>query len=919
MKKCYFLLAMLFACLGMTVQAQDNSDTVTQWNGSALRVTIKAGENRTFSYTAHEKGTLYIMATDQNSTTQVRVSMSGGLWQDGAFDPDSPLQDTENGYESGIGVYGKMNVWDGDEIRFTITGISTEDNAGASTSFTLKSTFFKPDVKGDSWESPIELEMNKSVSIPVYPNYMLDMFPRYKELTFCRFVAPSDGVACVVASPYEILYMQEDLFDGSVPFASCIEGAQANEHEFAVIKDHAYLVALPVSRPENIRVKMSTDHIGGSCNAPIEISGTQAVLSLVKGQNWYKLDVSELGSQNFMDVAVSEGWNGNITYMANCMYEHNTLGADEVGGQAAIFHKNLAPDNTDNNDYLYINITLTDQDQVENAVTLTLREPEEGETCAMAIPVQAGQNAFEGEARDYWFVYYPERDADTEFSSRNAIRYISNSCGQSNSMDLTGNHKYRVYANKPLYICIRTSQTGQDTLNILEKEIAPGMYCDYPLDFQLGEPVAITDRVGTAQKLETTYLRFTAEKSGIAYIETTNANWTNSYWTVLVKNDCAGGSLPVDRIEDEDPETGDLLLRYKFAVTANATYIFSVTAGANGGKDILVNSRFETATTGSICEDPNIITALNENIAISSEENTTTWFTYTADKTGFYHIVMCLRGSCRVKIGDCGAKEETIPIDYSIDNAYMRGYSYTKIFVKEGTPFFIYTKSNNPPYSNEDPFFINVSFSEARPGETFAGAIDATAGTLYDMPSGKNAFDTWYVYTIPAGLEQIIELGSNETNFAYLTFYTDENTSLSSYRKDFIQENVYNEEGKMCGKRYTFEPADTKRVIYIKVPTQNLAVWWTIHPIIADAIGNTQAAETLTISPNPNTGIFCVNVPAVEAGATVTIRTLAGAEVYSAPLTSPSTTVNLSSKLSAGVYLVTVSNGATVTSKMIVK
>lgn len=915
MRKCYFFFAMLLMSIAMTVKAQE--PTVTVWDGKALQVTIKSGETQTFSYTAEDRGTLYILSNNQSEYTSVRVAMQGGVWVDGAYEEDYIIEDTEEGYENGLGVYGKISVIEDTEIRFTITGSVNEENPNATTSFTLKSMFFKNNVGGSSWENPIQLELNQSTSLPVYKNYQDDMFPDYRDLTFVRFVAPSDGVACIVVPIYKILYMQEDLFDGSAPFASCTETTNANEHEFAVKKGCAYLVALPISRPETVLFKMNSDRVGGTCNYPTELTAIPANLSLVKGHNWFKMDVSELGTKQIMDLSVSEGWQGTITYMENCLYAQEVLGNDNVTGTAATFHKNLDPQNTGNDDYLYIDIVLNDQEQVENAASITLREPQESETCTMAVPVQAGEKAFEGEARDYWFVYTSDKDVNIQLSAKNAIRYVSNGCGRSNS--LSPNQKYRAYADTPIYICVNMSQAGKDTLNITEEEIVAGTYCDYPLDFKLGDPIAIKDRIITGEDMTTTYLRFQAEKSGFAYIETTNVNWTENYWTVTVKNDCSGWSLPVDRYEDEDPVTGDLLIRYKIAVTANETYIFSLTAGANGGKDILATSRFEEPETGSICENPFLITTLGENIAINSEANTISWFSYTADKSGFYTIRTCVRGTCSVKTGDCTAKETYLRTDNSYNNAYMRGYSIAKIFVEEGTPFFIYTKSNNAPYSDEDPFFVNVTFSEARPGEAFSGAIEAQEGIKYDVPSGADAFDTWYVYTIPAHQEQIIEIGSDVMNYANLTFYADENTTLFSYKKDFTMETVFNANNQMCGKKYTFAEAETDRVIYILASVQNNPIWWTIHKSVPVGVEHVGAQNTLTVSPNPNNGIFSVSVPALEAGASVSVQTLAGAEVYSAPLTATTTTVNLSGRLNAGIYLVTVTNGTTVTGKMIIK
>lgn len=915
MRTCFSLLATLFLSLASTVSAQDETSTITNWDGSNLKVELKAGEPQTFSYTASEQGTLYILATsttDPTGESPVPVTLEGGLWMDGAYNPDFKLEDTENGYESGNGIYGNIRVWDGDQIRFTLS-------AEADAKFTMKSFFFDTSVRGNSWESPINLEANTATNLPVYKNYDTDTFGSYSNLTFCRIVAPSDGVASIRTTEYEILYLEEDLFDGSIPFNRAIEGATQYEHEFAVAKGKSYLVAIPNPRPNSVTFKMAADRIGANCNAPIEITEFPASLDLVKGHNWYQMDMSEVGTQHFMEMAISEGWNGTFTYMFNCLVESDELSRNQADGTAKTIYKNLDPSLTQIGGYLYIDIYVNDQATVENGVTLTLREPQDGETCGTAIVAQSGENTCEGPARDYWFSYTPETDCNIELSC-DSLHHILQSCGSSNTANRNGNHTYRVYAGNTIYIGVTKKTEENGTLQIKETEIVPGVNCDYPIDFALGDQLVMKDYLtaGGAVILQTTYARFTAEESGYAIIETTCPNWVTSYWTVTFKTDCKGSALPVDRIETEDPNTGELMFRYKVAISAGKTYIFQLTSDYNGG-DIVANSRFEEAEQGGTCETAIPVTELNTNIALMAEANATMWYTYTADKSGFYTIAGCAKGTRKVLIGDCGALKNNIPDDNKFDDAYIRGYFKTKVYVEEGTPFFVYIKTSNTPYSDEDPFYLNITFHEAQPGENFAGAVPAKEGVKYDVPMGDDAFDTWYSFTIPAGHDQLIEIGSEVMNYANLMFYSDENTTLSIYKGDFSMEMVYNEENRITGKKYSFPAAKEARTIYINVATQTLPVWWTIHKYVPVNIEETVAVNTLTIAPNPNNGIFSVSVPAIEAGASISVCTLAGAEVYRAPLTSTVTTVNLSGKLGTGIYLVRVNNGTTVTGKMIIK
>ena len=117
MRKFYYLLLMLFA--GVTATAFAGESGPHTWDGKNKILTLKRDTTLTFSYVAAEKGTLYIYSDNQGSGDNVPLTLQGGWYHDGAYDADSPLQDV-GPYENGLGLYGWINVLDGDEIRFMV-------------------------------------------------------------------------------------------------------------------------------------------------------------------------------------------------------------------------------------------------------------------------------------------------------------------------------------------------------------------------------------------------------------------------------------------------------------------------------------------------------------------------------------------------------------------------------------------------------------------------------------------------------------------------------------------------------------------------------------------------------------------------------------------------------------------------------
>lgn len=923
--------SMLLASIVIHLNAQEAAPIV--WDGSDETITLAPGETKTFSYTAAKEGILYLFSTSENTNP---VTFNGGLWADGKYDADSPLRNTES-YDNGCGFYGTINVLEADEIRFTLTAPSISDEGGSGqqssdTRLQLQSLLFDAETwkqgfswKGQSWETPIDLTLGKQQLIPVYDNTDTDMFEGYAELTFCRFTASSDGVISVKSKSYEILYLQEDLI-GTEAFKRAIEGNTQYMHDIPVRAGNAYIIAVPNNRPDEITARVTADRIGMSCADPIEITSAQSSYGLVQGHNWFMVDISGLGAQTFMDLNVKAGWNGEISYWSNCLNEDaDHFHRDTAEDKDTVFHKNLDPNYTYNNGFFYIDVYMDSPRKIENGIAFNLREPEAGESCSTAIPAETGENVFSGRTGDYWFTYVSQNDCDIRLSVANSeMIYFSRGCGQSNTMDLYGEHKYRVRANEPVYIAVSASTTSGGTLTITENELVSGDNCDMPIDIELGQEVSLPE--AQDGKMRTTYFRFIPKEAGHAIIETTCPGWTANYWSLQLRPSCDAPTQEYDREQYEDEYTGALGLRYKFAVSAGVPYILHLTYDTNEGKDIVFATRFEKAAQGQTCENAIPITELDKNIPIDGEANLTAWYTYTADKSGFYTIKGCACGSRSVKVGDCAAQETRLPDDNSYENAYMRGYYKGKVYVEAGQPFFVYIRTYNEPYvdenGKEDPFFVNVSFQEARPGETFATAIKAEPGRDYTLATGADAYEAWYYHTIPAGKEQVVTLsGESPIYYTMLSFYADENTMLKSFgaTPDYTDTTVKNENSQIVGRTYTFAVSDNERTVYIKTPVPTMeGVTWNIEGD-GNAVEEVKTVAMPVISPNPNNGTFRIDVPGVEHGASVSIRDMAGKEVYKASLAGTATSVSLNGRLSAGLYLVTITNGTSVTVKMIVK
>lgn len=838
MKKFLFAFLVLFAGINIVSYAQQEASTVTEWDGKQKRLRMRPDSVITFSYKAVENGTLYIYADDQSVYDNVPVNIWGGWYHDGAYDTDSPLQEA-GPYENGVGIYAWIKVFAGDEIRFTLS--TPKEAEGAMAVFALKSLLFNESVKGDTWERPIALTQGTKVNLPVYKNYESDYLKDLSYATFCRFVAPNDGVATILTKEYLIYYIEEGLY-GSIdePLKYASQDISTNDHEFVVEKDSAYIVIVPNSRPTDVTFKMNSSRPGENCKAPIALKTFPATLDLTKGNNFYSLDLSNIGEKYIMEASIVAGWNGSITYMNNCDYESTELLPVDIKGVAMKQILNLDPLFVGSE--LIINYDLTSPNAMSAAATLTLREAAEGECMDKAKAIGAGETAFGGELRDYWFVYTSVKDVELAVATTGTLKHMLYSRNGGNIMN--GDNKYRLGEGQSIYMCV-TATESTHTITLTEKTIEAGDYCDMPIVFSLGENVVIKDRGDDVMN----YRQFTAEKSGFAIFETTSKNVIDYYWSIYFRTECSGKTISYVR-EDITDNKGNVTARsYKIPVTEGTSYLFEIMSFANDGADVIFTTRLEEANEGDICATAITIAQLGDTIAIANTPESTVWHKYVADRTGFYTTYAKLgRGSnLKVKVGDCDADEINGADDSRYSNAYMAGYKYCKVYVEKGQTLYISTTINADPGDTDgNNYYIIPTFAEARPGERFEDAISAQAGVEYTLTTGHDGYDTWYIYTLPSGKEVTITISSTIKNYSSLVFYKDEKTSLSAYKNDFTQTSLTNEDGTMIGKSYLFAAEDTERTIYIKAPIATIT-----EPVVWQIVGDGTDIEHIAA---PETG-----------------------------------------------------------------
>ena len=914
MKKFLYTFLMLLAGITTASYAQQEASTVTQWDGSAKKLRMRPDSLITFSYKATANGIFYVYASDQSVYDNVPVSIWGGWYHDGSYDADSPLQEA-GPYENGVGVYGWIKVFADDEIRFTLS--TSKDAAGTMAMLTLRSQFFGEDVKGSSWEEPISMTEKKSVTLPVYKNYDSDYLKELSYATFCRFVAPSDGVASIVTGEYLVYYVEEAKYgDVDTPLNYVSQDSKTDDHEFVVKKDSAYIVIIPNSRPTSATFKMISTRMGENCKAPIEITDMPATLNLVKGNNFYSLDLTEASDKRIMEVDVAEGWKGSVTFFENCNYESDDLRPIDVTNSVQKGIYNLDPMYTGNS--LIMNFNVSNVSSVAKAVTLTLREAAESESFETAKKIGTGDHTFSGPIRDYWFVYTAEEDAEIHLTATDTLKHVLYTRDGGNMKNEY--NTYRIREGQSMYICISTNTEATNTVTLTATPIVAGDYCDNPIVFNLGEDVIIKDRGDNIMN----YRQFTAEKSGFATFETTSENVIEYYWSIYFRTGCDSKTITYVRTDGTNAQ-GKATRSYRIPVAAGTSYLFEIMSFANEGEDVVFTTHFEEANEGDVCATAIAISEIGKTIELDNTPETTVWHRYDADRTGFYTIYAKLgRGSnLKVKVGDCDADEINGSDDSRYANAYMAGYKYCKVYVEKGQTIYICTTINADPGNTDgNNYYITPTFAEARPGERFADPIQAVADVEYTLTTGANGFDTWYTYTLPAGQETLFTISSTVKNYSSLTFYLDEKTSLSAYKEDFVQTSIVNEEGITVGKTYLFATSDTERTLYIKAPiaTATEPVVWSVTHDIA-GIDNLMGAQlAVTLYPNPTDGLFYVNVPAAAEGATVSVTTLSGTTLYSTTLAEGLIAIDLRGQLSAGIYLVVVkSDKQASASKLIVR
>ena len=851
MRKFYYLLLMLF--MGVTTAAFAGESGPHTWDGKNKMLTLKRDTVITFSYVAAEEGTLYIYTDNQKSTDNVSLTLTGGKYENGTIAVENSLQDV-GPYENGLGFYSWIKVEKDDEIRFTI---STPKNAeGSSTRFTLKKLFFGKNVGGDSWENAIALSGQK-VDIPIYKNEGEEVIETLdlSYATYCKFTAPSDGIATILTSENVVYCIEkEHLGNPEHGFTSVVQDAETDDHEFVVSGGVEYIVVVPNTRLSSMTFEMTGKKVGQSPRFPKTISKFPITVDLVAGDNYYAFSRELTDSTSMLVVDVAAGWNDSIMYMENHLERSKELAADMVTGSATTFVKNVDPRFLSGSSVI-VNFRLSSADRFDAAAELSIRKATEGESFEQALPFVNKQVAF-GAPGEYWSVYTSDMDGEYSFTATGGtIKHVNFVAGVEQKV---ADNLYRLRKGQTIYVCVVTTR-GNAGLSISGKEIIPGDYRDAAVPFNLGETVTFESRG------KDFFYSFEAAENGLAYFQSVG------YSVHFYEENSEGGQLNPIVTTDASDDTA-VKYSYELAVDAGKTYIMEVgTANGTKGEQVTVTTRFEVPVFGDVCATAIEINSLNDTIEVDYKFEKITWYKITAKKTGYMHIFAKLgqAGNMSTQVGDCDSKSVNAGSDDSKTNAYMGGYEADRVYVNEGETIYICAKTG---HSNDEAQFgkgFYLVVAEPRVGENEEVAIEAEAYKEYTILSGKNAYHQWYTFTLPAGKNATISILCSGKNYNNLTFYKGDMSTMSSYKKDFVQTTV-TDGTTTIGRTYEFAATDADRTFYIYTPiiTGDLPVIWKIEGegLDTDIAVEEVADETPVIYDlmgrrveNPSKGIYIIN------------------------------------------------------------
>lgn len=911
MKKTNYMLTMLLIAMLHLMGVERGYAATIKWDGSDLPVTLKAGASQIFTYTATEEGSLYIMAP--TASTSLGLTISGGLYANYEYVEDRAFTIAEP-YDNGAGVFATLQVSAGDVIRFTIQAAKSSGSDGIKeTSFTLKSKLFASNYGGNTKENAIEIPFDTPTELPMYENTFPEYHMGFSHTSFIRFTALADGLASLVTSEYLIYYIDEDEY-GFSPMKYAVQAEMSDDHEFPIERYHSYIVMIPNTRPTSVTLKLTADKPGQLATYPIEIETLPNTLSLSKGNNWYRMNVREQSAGYMMDVVAKAGWKGHITYWSDANNVNGWLCPDSIHGVSdTTLVKNIHLTRLETFDYLYLNIQ--SETDVKDALTISLRQPkEEGEDFSTAKSVQAGENTFVGTHYENWFTFTATKDCQLEITADTMLSYICYNGAEANIMNEF--NLYRVFEGDKLYICVKSPDKATHTLSIKEHNLVVGDYCDLPIDFVLGNDIVIEDRGEQIMN----YRRFQAQESGTAIFETTSPNWVENGWSIVFRTDCDAKALDFKRSEYEDENTGDLGLAYEISVTKGETYIIEITSFTNEGNEAILHTRFQSATEGTNFETALPIPALNQEVTIPNTPDLIRWFTYQADKTGFYTIKSKIgQGSTmRTMIGENPDNMVNSTTDNSYEEAYMAGYKVSKIYVEQGKRFYVCIHmSSSPGDTGGTDRYLSVSFAEPRPGEYFGSPIEAEENEIYQLPNTDDSYDIWYRFSIPANTECLFAIASDITPaYGSLHFYADEHTELTVAGGHFVLEN-HHVNNQLSGKNYTFAECDSVRTIYIKAGYQKNPHYWTIKLSKSSSIETVEGHQPQAIvTGDTHMGALLLTIPEKLAtkGCKVMITTLGGQTLYQGFTTNVHTTL----PAPQGIHLITIhfANGQSQTIKV---
>lgn len=378
---------------------------------------------------------------------------------------------------------------------------------------------------------------------------------------------------------------------------------------------------------------------------------------------WFCIDSSVLGGKDLVTAKIEGNNYGDISFYWNDDEDSNE--SYMIGGSAGIeINPTVKKYWSITGGKLYVAIYQSDE---SGTVDFSFTTAKPGETRFNAVDISLGKTTVETSLTKIWYKYTAQSSKQVIITSQNCT--LGSAVGIDGRIVCHANlleAGFRLTEGDEIYFPVNYANASS-VITIVEEDIKPGHYADYPIDatslesFVLdipGDANASTDSSGQSQR----YFQYTAAKSGFMMWGTDDASWIEGMYGCMVRDltDKRTLNTPLTAINYD-------MLTYTIPVTEGHTYLIEqIVAHTKNARQATVYVIFIEPNKGDTKDNP-IELSLNSSLDLGRTITTTKYYTYTAAEAGVYTATIHAGGQVRA----------TTPHDGSWN--ITRDYSYTDL------------------------------------------------------------------------------------------------------------------------------------------------------------------------------------------------------------------------------------------------